>query len=70
MGSDPELENPTVGKPHCGKTSLINNKEENKERIIKKKEEASALAKNEPSRASENSKFLGRNAILTQEYAF
>ena len=38
LGGDPELENPTVGKPHCGKTSPINNKEENKERIIIKKE--------------------------------
>lgn len=38
LGGDPELENPTVGKPHCGKTSPINNKEDNKERIIIKKE--------------------------------
>ena len=46
LGAEPKLENPTVGKPHCGKTSLINNKEDNKERIIIKKEEA-GFAKNE-----------------------
>ena len=33
LGTEPKLENPTVGKPHSGKTSLINNKEEDKERI-------------------------------------
>ena len=69
VDTDPKLENPTVGKPHCGKTSLINNKEENKERINKKIDEASAFAKNEQSLAS-NNKILGRNAILAQEYAF
>ena len=69
LDDDPKLENPTVGKPHCGKTSLINNKEENKERITKKKEDASASAVEMPSRAS-NSKFLGRNELLKQEYAF
>ena len=68
LDTDPELENPTVGKPHCGKTSPINNKEENKERIIKKIDEASASAIKEPSRAS-NSKFLSRTQILAQEYA-
>ena len=40
LGTDPKLENPTVGKPHSGKTSPINNKEDNKERIIIKKEGA------------------------------
>jgi len=69
LGADPELENPTVGKPHCGKTSLINNKEDNKERIKKKIDEASALALEVPSRAS-NNKLLGRNEILAREYAF
>lgn len=69
LGTDPELENPTVGKPHCGKTSPINNKEDNKERINKNIDEAPALAKNEPSRAS-NNKILGRNEILAHEYAF
>lgn len=38
LGGYPKLENPTVGKPHSGKTSPINNKEDNKERIIIKKE--------------------------------
>lgn len=38
LDTDPKSENPIVGKPHCGKTSLINNKEGNKERIIIKKD--------------------------------
>ena len=67
MEIDPKSENPTVGKPHNGKTSLINNKEENKERIIKKICEASASAIKEPSRAS-NDKFLSRTQILAHEY--
>lgn len=46
LGAEPKLENPTVGKPHCEKTSLINNKEDNKERIIKKKE--AGFAGNKP----------------------
>lgn len=37
LDADPKLENPTVGKPHCGKTSPINNKEDNKERIKERK---------------------------------
>ena len=42
LDADPKLENPTVGKPHSGKTSLINNKEEDKERIKERKSEAPA----------------------------
>ena len=38
LDANPKLENPTVGKPHCGKTSPIIKKEDNKERIIIKKE--------------------------------
>lgn len=45
LGAEPKLENPTVGKPHCGKTSPINNKEDNKERIIIKKEGAGIVQK-------------------------
>ena len=45
LDTDPKLENPTVGKPHSGKTSPINNKEDNKERIIIKKEEADKAKK-------------------------
>ena len=48
LGPDPKLENPTVGKPHCGKTSLINNKEDNKERIIIKKDRPAGLAGESP----------------------
>lgn len=69
LGNDPHLEKPTMGKTHNEKTALINNKEDNKERIKKKIDEAPALAKKEPSRAS-NSKFLSRTEILAQEYAF
>ena len=42
LGTEPKLENPTVGKPHSGKTSPINNKEEDKERIKERKSDASA----------------------------
>lgn len=38
LGPDPDSENPKLGKPQIGKTLTINNKEENKERIIIKKE--------------------------------
>lgn len=49
LDTDPKLENPKVGKPQSGKTSLINNKEEDKERIIIKKEGVSAgLSGNKP----------------------
>ena len=48
LGTDPKLENPTVGKPHCGKTSPINNKEDNKERIIIKKEGPAGSAGDSP----------------------
>lgn len=67
LDADPKSENPTVGKPHCGKTSPINNKEGNKERIKKKIDEASALALKEPSRAS--SQFITRSELLAREYA-
>ena len=43
LDTNPKLENPTVGKPHSGKTSPINNKEDNKERIIIKKEGTAGL---------------------------
>lgn len=52
LGNDPKLEKPKMGKTQNGKTLVINNKEENKERIIKKIDEASALANKKPSRAS------------------
>ena len=42
LGTEPKLENPTVGKPHSGKTSPINNKEEDKERIKERKSDSSA----------------------------
>ena len=73
LGGDPELENPTVGKPHCGKTSLINNKEDNKERINKKKA-SSDSAIEEPNRAphvpldQRPGGFLTRTEILEAEY--
>lgn len=38
LGPDPDSENPKLGKPQIGKTLTINNKEDNKERIIIKKE--------------------------------
>lgn len=43
LAMDPKLENPTVGKPHSGKTSPINNKEDNKERIYIKKDGVEAV---------------------------
>lgn len=73
LDTDPELENPTVGKPHCGKTSLINNKEDNKERINKKKT-SSDSAMEEPNRAQHVSldkcsgEFPTRTEILKAEY--
>lgn len=42
LDADPKWENPTVGKPHSGKTSPINNKEDNKERIKERKSDSSA----------------------------
>lgn len=69
LGIDPDLENRRMGKSQNGKIAVINNKEDDKERIKKKIDEASALAKKEPSRASDN-KLLGRNEILAREYAF
>ena len=48
LGTEPKLENPTVGKPHSGKTSPINNKEDNKERIKERKSEPSGSAGNRP----------------------
>ena len=48
LGGYPKLENPTVGKPHSGKTSPINNKEDNKERIIIKKDRPAGLAGESP----------------------
>lgn len=68
LGSDPDLEKPTMRKTHNAKIAVINNKEDNKERIKKKIDEASALAKKEPSRASD-SKFLSRTQINAMEYA-
>lgn len=68
LGVDPDLENRRMGKSQNGKIAVINNKEDDKERIKKKIDEASALALEEPSRAS-NNKLLGRNEILAREYA-
>ena len=74
LGSEPELEKPTVGKMHCGETSLINNKEENKERL-NKKSGSSDLAMDEPNQTSykppikSSGKFLTRAEILKAEYA-
>ena len=48
LDADPKLENPTVGKPHSGKTSPINNNEDNKERITERKSEPSGSAGNRP----------------------
>lgn len=48
LGTDPKLENPTVGKPHSGKTSPINNKEDNKERIKERKSEFAGSAGKRP----------------------
>ena len=48
LDADPKLENPTVGKPHSGKTSPINNKEDNKERIKERKSEPSGSPGNRP----------------------
>lgn len=50
LDNEPELENPIMRKSHNEKISLINNKEDDKERIIKKKTNDSALAEEMPSR--------------------
>lgn len=44
LGTDPDSENPKLGKPQIGESLTINNKEDNKERIIIKKEGVEAVS--------------------------